>query len=111
MSVFFSSRRRHTRSLCDWSSDVCSSDLAPAPPPAGPDRRRQPIAIHRCGWCGKTLGLAPEVPGDETTGICEVCSIRFEAEAALSHALVAVRAIAAELERALAGLQPPHPPG
>src|SRR5437588_643467 len=26
---FFSSRRRHTRSLCDWSSDVCSSDLSP----------------------------------------------------------------------------------
>src|SRR5260221_568066 len=26
-SLFFSSRRRHTRSLCDWSSDVCSSDL------------------------------------------------------------------------------------
>src|SRR5438034_1253515 len=24
---FFSSRRRHTSSLCDWSSDVCSSDL------------------------------------------------------------------------------------
>src|SRR5438132_10369980 len=27
MLFFFSSRRRHTRSLCDWSSDVCSSDL------------------------------------------------------------------------------------
>src|SRR6266568_8202310 len=27
---FFSSRRRHTRWNCDWSSDVCSSD----PPPA-----------------------------------------------------------------------------
>src|SRR5438034_7614840 len=27
MYFFFSSRRRHTRSLCDWSSDVCSSDL------------------------------------------------------------------------------------
>src|SRR5215469_4017108 len=27
---FFSSRRRHTRSLRDWSSDVCSSDLANA---------------------------------------------------------------------------------
>src|SRR5260221_10754813 len=26
-SFFFSSRRRHTISLCDWSSDVCSSDL------------------------------------------------------------------------------------
>src|SRR5258705_3371425 len=24
---FFSSRRRHTRCLSDWSSDVCSSDL------------------------------------------------------------------------------------
>src|SRR3990167_4270724 len=29
---FFSSRRRHTRFDCDWSSDVCSSDLcAPSP--------------------------------------------------------------------------------
>src|SRR5262245_66600030 len=25
---FFSSRRRHTRCLSDWSSDVCSSDLS-----------------------------------------------------------------------------------
>src|SRR5438477_12212858 len=28
MRFFFSSRRRHTRLTCDWSSDVCSSDLA-----------------------------------------------------------------------------------
>src|SRR2546430_9737632 len=34
---FFSSRRRHTRFDCDWSSDVCSSDL---PPPRGPRSRR-----------------------------------------------------------------------
>ena len=27
MFFFFSSRRRHTRSKRDWSSDVCSSDL------------------------------------------------------------------------------------
>src|SRR3712207_7288119 len=27
-SFFFSSRRRHTRYWRDWSSDVCSSDLA-----------------------------------------------------------------------------------
>src|SRR5690242_6612779 len=27
---FFSSRRRHTRLTCDWSSDVCSSDLTAA---------------------------------------------------------------------------------
>src|SRR5437764_4615138 len=44
---FFSSRRRHTRYIGDWSSDVCSSDLAfPCPgcrqelcsPPAGASR-------------------------------------------------------------------------
>src|SRR5207249_11397188 len=29
---FFSSRRRHTRSKRDWSSDVCSSDLIPEHP-------------------------------------------------------------------------------
>src|SRR5256886_6535835 len=32
---FFSSRRRHTRFDCDWSSDVCSSDLRSARSPAG----------------------------------------------------------------------------
>src|SRR5260370_757443 len=32
---FFSSRRRHRRFKCDWSSDVCSSDLGPAR--AGPE--------------------------------------------------------------------------
>src|SRR5689334_23665227 len=30
LGFFFSSRRRHTRWNCDWSSDVCSSDLAVA---------------------------------------------------------------------------------
>src|SRR5205085_659365 len=29
LCFFFSSRRRHTRFDCDWSSDVCSSDLSP----------------------------------------------------------------------------------
>src|SRR2546427_2365996 len=31
VGVFFSSRRRHTRFDCDWSSDVCSSDLVGQP--------------------------------------------------------------------------------
>src|SRR5437867_13438360 len=31
---FFSSRRRHTRSYGDWSSDVCSSDLGAIAPGA-----------------------------------------------------------------------------
>src|SRR5205085_3502357 len=40
---FFSSRRRHTRFDCDWSSDVCSSDLLSAGrtcPPLSALRRR-----------------------------------------------------------------------
>src|SRR5215471_6322937 len=40
-NFFFSSRRRHTRSLRDWSSDVCSSDL----------QERQKI-----GWLGSGSG-------------------------------------------------------
>src|SRR5574340_1656786 len=32
LPFFFSSRRRHTRSFGDWSSDVCSSDLYPLAP-------------------------------------------------------------------------------
>src|SRR5438034_5515221 len=30
-AFFFASRRRHTSALCDWSSDVCSSDLGLLP--------------------------------------------------------------------------------
>src|SRR5207248_8047339 len=39
---FFSSRRRHTRSYGDWSSDVCSSDLA----------RLRPLPQLSEGWGG-----------------------------------------------------------
>src|SRR5205814_4282503 len=35
LEFFFSSRRRHTRCLSDWSSDVCSSDLEGRGPYAG----------------------------------------------------------------------------
>src|SRR6266705_6235568 len=55
---FFSSRRRHTRSYGDWSSDVCSSDLdhdlrgarRPGAPDGGVDLLRvEPAAlvVHR----------------------------------------------------------------
>src|SRR2546421_6556231 len=35
---FFSSRRRHTRSDRDWSSDVCSSDLPTSAAAKDPDQ-------------------------------------------------------------------------
>src|ERR1039458_9236312 len=45
---FFSSRRRHTSGLSDWSSDVCSSDLPcrlpPRVPPCLPKDKVEPVA-------------------------------------------------------------------
>src|SRR5688572_32163402 len=49
---FFSSRRRHTRFDCDWSSDVCSSDLA-RPPLGG-----EPEAEPEHDWEGKGIRIA-----------------------------------------------------
>src|SRR5947199_41859 len=43
---FFSSRRRHTRCLSDWSSDVCSSDLL-ARAISGIFEARRPREGHR----------------------------------------------------------------
>src|SRR5258705_5065517 len=55
---FFSSRRRHTRCLSDWSSDVCSSDLmsfcrrpaethslVPDTSPSSASKRRNPAGM------------------------------------------------------------------
>src|SRR5207249_6952571 len=47
---FFSSRRRHTRSKRDWSSDVCSSDLAGDLQPA---RDAEVVAVEE-----EPIGLA-----------------------------------------------------
>src|SRR2546430_2960575 len=51
LCVFFSSRRRHTRFDCDWSSDVCSSDLRPRPPSAATEGRP--------GWTGRKRSRPP----------------------------------------------------
>src|SRR5713101_9207294 len=45
---FFSSRRRHTRLTCDWSSDVCSSDLDMGAPPARDITTRMPPQLLSC---------------------------------------------------------------
>src|SRR2546427_4509262 len=44
---FFSSRRRHTRFDCDWSSDVCSSDLHLRKPFPTSTASRKPTAPTR----------------------------------------------------------------
>src|SRR5260221_1228446 len=53
---FFSSRRRHTRSLCDWSSDVCSSDLRRRPQPAPqPGTRWLQFTTQLAAWIWVSL--------------------------------------------------------
>src|SRR5205807_4961140 len=50
---FFSSRRRHTRLQGDWSSDVCSSDLADLlRPHRGLHQRRAPRLARPVGEAG-----------------------------------------------------------
>src|SRR3990167_5537737 len=57
---FFSSRRRHTRFDCDWSSDVCSSDL---------EENRADRTDRNTGYFLNLIGLGkfaftPEKPPD-----------------------------------------------
>src|SRR5206468_5611139 len=60
---FFSSRRRHTRSDRDWSSDVCSSDLAGRRPFTGDSYVQILHAI--INDCPPPLSkLRPETPYD-----------------------------------------------
>src|SRR5438034_5661857 len=53
-TFLFSSRRRHTRSLCDWSSDVCSSDLID--PGTG-------TVVHAASPLKTMLGSTVDAPG------------------------------------------------
>src|SRR5256886_13127521 len=56
---FFSSRRRHTRFDCDWSSDVCSSDLFEAVDPGTGGVLSQSSVTATAGF---TQGTAFTVP-------------------------------------------------
>src|SRR2546430_7906458 len=74
--VFFSSRRRHTRFDCDWSSDVCSSDLV-TPIPAVVEEDFQD-----CLSCSKRLSIAKrntasacsrETPSKSSRNVSRLC--------------------------------------
>src|SRR6267378_5823652 len=72
---FFSSRRRHTRSLRDWSSDVCSSDLA-----VGAKSPQDLLELARFAW--KLKGLDVKTTGDfvkvMTLSVAELLEEWFE---------------------------------
>src|SRR5216683_4960196 len=55
---FFSSRRRHTRSDRDWSSDVCSSDLRKPGPAAKRKHRRTGAFLLVMAVCVAGIGAA-----------------------------------------------------
>src|SRR2546430_2982415 len=65
---FFSSRRRHTRFDCDWSSDVCSSDL---PVEAGSSAARV------------AAGAEAASAGDGSAGALAACDTRPGAGASM----------------------------
>src|SRR2546430_7144889 len=69
---FFSSRRRHTRFDCDWSSDVCSSDL---------DRPRNVLPQRVDERRAVGLGQHERVLAGQRAGVVEILARR--------HALVA----------------------
>src|SRR2546427_11826826 len=104
---FFSSRRRHTRFDCDWSSDVCSSDLIPlrrgykgvgafgsfvrirtilhrmAVKYAGAGRHRDRI-IHLQSTALRAQGFADP----DRTRLADIVRVRFEGEAQDADGLV-----------------------
>src|SRR2546430_7739010 len=53
---FFSSRRRHTRFDCDWSSDVCSSDLRSDADQGAYGQRREERGFGARGHDAKVVG-------------------------------------------------------
>src|SRR5690606_7755472 len=69
---FFSSRRRHTRFSRDWSSDVCSSDLADALLESGYD-------LILVAWlCGEIALLALFTQSHQLAGRIKTCTGFFQ---------------------------------
>src|SRR5437016_6484177 len=58
-TFFFSSRRRHTRLVSDWSSDVCSSDL-----------RRKRCAFRRTNHVLRLVGTTHQVKRETQPAFC-----------------------------------------
>src|SRR5260370_31463875 len=69
---FFSSRRRHTRFKCDWSSDVCSSDL--------------PSATSRCR-CAPLWKIYAEHTGIDSSLMVDTVRKEYEEEQTKARAL------------------------
>src|SRR5256886_7449866 len=78
---FFSSRRRHTRFDCDWSSDVCSSDLTGSPAA----RRANDWTLERF----KAYGLDAHLESWQFGGTWTRGPMRARLTAPLAHDVIA----------------------
>src|SRR5207247_7024291 len=80
---------RHTRSTRDWSSDVCSSDLALLPEPVwGPDGA---VMICSIRGFGCVEGLAPIVFAAVTAAVLGGCQTTQPTEMTASGGVAAER--------------------
>src|SRR5260370_26137657 len=70
---FFSSRRRHTRFKCDWSSDVCSSDLVI---PWTPDE--QALAADKARFIGDEVAAVAAVDELAAEEALELIDVEYE---------------------------------
>src|SRR5256885_7061401 len=81
---FFSSRRRHTRLQGDWSSDVCSSDLAAPPPglrgrtPTRPRTSRPAAPTRPCACAGPPPWRSEEHTSELQSPCNLVCRLLLE---------------------------------
>ena len=67
-SFFFSSRRRHTRSISDWSSDVCSSVCKGHLEYEG-QKLKGGMRLHQNVWFNKDQGFIYSLIGSEANPI------------------------------------------
>src|SRR5690606_41063131 len=80
--IFFSSRRRHTRFSRDWSSDVCSSDLAKNPDQLMTGLRKalaDVSARKAAGAAAATSNLEP-VAGDNFAYIANYRTMKWDGD-------------------------------
>src|SRR2546430_9386740 len=106
---FFSSRRRHTRFDCDWSSDVCSSDLRLGTRAYATRLHLHEVAdVHSVGEAGARARTDARVGADAAVGadvgvleVAEGLDARARADRhVLQHAIRADRDAVAELDLA-----------
>src|SRR2546421_12246284 len=100
---FFSSRRRHTRSDRDWSSDVCSSDLVRQELISSTRESREDLTVkHANASCNKNESLGRRARGLTRVGGAWGLMVRLAAAAALAQA---------QAPRASAAAPAPKPAG